>query len=157
MAKEPLIIFSWHAPEFRYYPKNPAWYITFVVVVVLLVIYQIFQQDYFGAVSLIVIAGLITAFARQTPKLITIDVSDQGIHINKDLIPYNRIRQFWIINDGTHKTLNLETTAYINHLLTIELEDINADELYEFLADVLPEHDNPSPTIAQHISHRFKF
>jgi hypothetical protein len=157
MAKTPLTVFAWEAPEFRHYPKNPAWYITLTIVVALLAIYQIIQNDYFGAVSLIVIGVLIVMFARHTPKMVDMEISDQGIHINNDLIPYTRIRHFWIVNDGVHKTLNFETTAYINHILTIELEDVDADELYDFLADILPEHEKPSPTLAQRISHRFRF
>ena len=157
MAKAPLTVFSWQAPELRHYPKNPAWYITLAIIIALLVIYQIFQNDYFGAVSLIVIAVIIVVFARQTPKLVEMEISDLGIHINNDLIPYTRIRHFWILDEGTHKTLNFETTAYLNHILTIELEDTDADELYEFLVDILPEHEAPSPTLAQKISHRFRF
>jgi hypothetical protein len=157
MAKTPLTVFSWQAPEFRHYPKNPAWYITLVIIVTLLVVYQIFQNDYFGAVCLVVVGLMVILFARQVPKIVNMEISDQGIHINNDLIPYNRIRNFWILDNPVHKTLNFETTAYLNHILTIELEDIDADELHEFLADILPEHNEPSPTLAQRISHRFRF
>lgn len=157
MPKQPLTVFEWEAPEFRHYPKNPAWYITLFVITGLLVAYQILQQDYFGAISIVIIAGFVTFFAKQTPVHVPMQISDQGIHINDDLIPYQRIKQFWIVDDGVHKTLNFETTAYLNHELTVELEDLDADELREFLIDILPEHERIEPTTAQKIAHRFKF
>ncbi len=157
MPKKPLTVFEWEAPEFRHYPKNPAWYITFVIVVGLLIAYEIFAKDIFGAISLVFVALLAIYFARQTPKIIPMQISDLGIHINNDIIPYQRIKMFWIVDDGVHKTLNFETTAYLNHLLTVELEDMDADEIRDFLIDILPEHEEIIPTTAQKISHRFKF
>ncbi|HAG27382.1 TPA: hypothetical protein DCG61_01200 [Patescibacteria group bacterium] len=157
MAKAPLSVFKWEAPEFRHYPKNPAWYITMFIVVGLLIAYQIILGDWFGAVSLIILGIIISFFARQTPKHVEMEISDQGIHISGDLIPYNRIKHFWIIDDHEHKVLNIETTAYLNHQLAIELEDEDADEIREFLIDILPEHSEIEPTSAQKIAHRFKF
>ncbi len=157
MPREPLHVFEWEAPEFRHYPKNPAWYITLILVVALLVGYEIIMKDYFGAISMAVVACFVVFFGRQTPKQIPIKITDQGFHINNDLIPYQRIKYFWVVDDGVHKTLNFETTAYLNHQLTIELEDMDADEIRDFLADVLPEHDEPVPTVPQKISHRIKF
>ncbi len=157
MAKTPLTVFEWEAPEFRHYPKNPAWYITLVIVVVLLVIYEVLAKDIFGAVSLVIIASFVVYFGRQEPQIIPMQISDQGIHINNDIIPYQRIKMFSVIDDGVHKTLNIETTAYLNHLLTIELAEMDAEEIRDFLIDVLPEHEEVVPTVAQKISHRFKF
>lgn len=157
MAKQPLTVFEWEAPEFRHYPKNPAWYITLVVIVALLVTYEVLVKDYFGAVSLVIVAVFVIYFGRQEPKIIPLQISDQGIHINNDIIPYQRIKLFWVVDDGVHKTLNLETTAYLNHLLSIELEDMDADEIRDFLIDVLPEHDEVTPTVAQRIGHKIRF
>jgi hypothetical protein len=157
MSREPIIVFSWEAPEFRHYPKNPAWYITLFVIAGLLTTYQIFQKDYFGAISLALIAIFVFIFAKQTPQNIPIEISDLGIHTNNDLVPYQRIKHFWIIDDHNHKTLNLETTAYLNHILIIELEDQDVEEIREFLTDILPEDAEAPPTTAQAIAHRFKF
>lgn len=157
MAKEQLTVFSWEAPEFKHYPKNPAWFITFGIILALLVVYQVIQADYFGAISFLIIGVIVGFFARHEPKTALIEISDRGIHINHDLIPYTRIRQFWIIDNEHHKTLNFETTAYLNHLLTVELHDLDSDELREFLADILPEHEEPKPTMAQQISRWFRF
>ncbi|HMQ01951.1 MAG TPA: DUF5673 domain-containing protein [Candidatus Doudnabacteria bacterium] len=157
MPRAPITVFKWEAPEFRHYPKNPAWYITMFIIIGLFVAYQVILRDWFGAVILVILGIIIYAFARQTPKYVEMQITDRGIHINGDLIPYNRIKHFWIIDDHEHKVLNLETTAYLNHLLAIELESEDAEEIREFLFDILPEHSELEPTITQKISHRFRF
>jgi hypothetical protein len=157
MPKQPETIIEWQAPEFRHYPKNAAWFIIFTLVVAVLVIYQITQKDYFGAISIAIIAGFFGAFALHRPKIVTVRISTHGLHIDDAHIPFTHIKQFWIVDTEHHKTLNLETTAYLNHLLTIELNEQDADEVQEILEEILPENPEKSETAVQRISHRVKF
>ena len=157
MAKTPETIIEWQAPEFRHYPKNIAWFITFAIIVALLVIYQIFQRDWFGAISVGLISILFGVFALHRPKTVTVRITTVGLHIDDTQIPFNNIKQFWIVDNDNHKTLNIETTAYLNHQLTIELDDQEADEVHEILSELLPEKEEQAETMAQRISHRLKF
>jgi hypothetical protein len=157
MIKHPETIIEWEAPEFRHYPKNAAWFITFGFIVMLIVAYQLFEHDWFGAISMVIIAILFAAFALHKPKIVKVSISTHGLHIEDTHIPYNRIKHFWILETENHKTLNLETTAYLNHLLSIELDNQDADEVQEILEEILPENPDTEQTVAQHISHRFKF
>lgn len=150
-------IIEWQAPEFRHYPKNAAWFITFVLIVAMLIAYQVFQKDWFGAISVALIAVLFGAFAMHRPGIVNIRISTLGIHIDDTYIPFNNIRQFWIVDNDHHKTLNIETTAYLNHQLSIELEDQEADQIQEILEQLLPEKTDSEETIAQRIAHRLKF
>ena len=157
MPKQPETIIEWQAPEFRHYPKNAAWFITFGIIVALVVIYQISQKDWFGAISIAIIAVFFAAFALHRPKIVTVKISTIGLHIDDTDIPYTHIKQFWIVETDHHKTLNLETTAYLNHLLTIELHEQDADEVQEILEELLPENPDKKETLVQRVSHRFKF
>lgn len=157
MARQAETIIEWRAPEFRHYPKNAAWFITFGIVVAMIIAYQIFQHDWFGAVTILIMAILFGIFAVHKPKEVTITVSTEGIHIDDSYISYTRIKQFWIVDTDNHKTLNIETTAYINHLLAIELHEQDAEEVREILAELLPENQDVEETIAQRIAHKFRF
>lgn len=157
MAKQIETILEWRAPEFRHYPKNAAWFITFTIIVVLLVTYEATQHDWFGAISVVIIAGLFAAFALHRPKEVMIRLTTVGVHIDDTNIPYNNIRQFWIVNTDNHKTLNIETTAYLNHQLAIELHEQDPDEVQEILEELLPEKEDAQETVAQKIAHKFKF
>lgn len=157
MAKIPETIIEWQAPEFRHYPKNAAWFITFVIIVAMLIAYQVFQKDWFGAVSVAVIASMFGIFALHRPKIITIKITTLGIHIDDTNVPFNNIKQFWVVDTEHHKTLNIETTAYLNNQLHIELNDQDADEVQEILAELLPENEGQQETVAQRIAHKLKF
>jgi hypothetical protein len=157
MAKQIETILEWQAPEFRHYPKNAAWFITYAIIVALLVAYEIVQHDWFGAISIIIIAGLFAAFALHKPKEVMIRLTTHGLHIDDTNIPYDNIRHFWIVDTENHKTLNIETTAYLNHQLSIELHEQDPDEVQEILEELLPEHEQTQETAIQKIAHRFKF
>lgn len=157
MKKNVETILEWRAPEFRHYPKNAAWFITLGIIVGLLVTYEIIQRDWFGAISILIIAGLFAAFALHRPKEVTIKLTTHGLHIDDTNIPYNNIRQFWIVDNDNHKTLNIETTAYLNHQLSIELHEQDSEEVQEILLELLPEKEDSEETMVQRIAHRFKF
>lgn len=155
--KEAEPILEWQAPEFRHYPKNAAWFITFFIIVGLILAYEIFQHDWFGAIALGIIAIFFAIFAQHKPKVVNITISTHGLHIDDAHIPYSRIRQFWIVDNDNHKTLNLDTTAYLNHQLAIELAEQDADEVQEILEQLLPQNPESRETVAQSIAHRFRF
>src|SRR4051812_25250971 len=92
-------LIEWEAPEFRHYQKNTAWYITLAIVTALLITYEAFQKDWFGAVSIGIIASFVALFARSKPKDISIQISDKGIHWGDTYIPYTHIKYFWVIDD----------------------------------------------------------
>jgi hypothetical protein len=158
MAKKiPETIIEWRAPEFRHYPKNAAWFITFALIVVMLIAYEIIQRDWFGGISIAIIAAMFGIFALHRPKIVSVKITTLGVHIEDTYIPFNNIKQFWIVDNDKHKTLNLDTTAYLNHQLSIELDDQDADEVQEILIELLPEKVDSEETAAQKIAHKIKF
>lgn len=148
---------SWEAMEFRHYPKNFAWYITMGIVVLLVIAFELLQKDYFGAISLGVIAIFILIFAMHRPNKITIDLTSEGIHIERSFIPYNQMKYFWIVDNENHRTLNIETTAYINRTILVELEAQDPEEVREVMLSEVPEHSSTEETFVQRLIHRLKF
>jgi hypothetical protein len=149
--------FAWQAPEFKHYEKNSGWYITLVAIAVLVVGFQIFQKDYFGALSLALIAAFIAGFANSKPKMVNIRINDKGIYIDSLFLPHKTIRHFWMVNNPDHKTLNLETTTYLNRTVILELMDEDSEEIRAFLVKYIPEHENTEATWSQRIRHRLRF
>lgn len=157
MAKATHTFFSWEAPEFLHYEKNIGWYLTLIILTGLLVGYEVFQKDYFGAISLAILAFFIVAFSHQKPRTITVELSNVGINVSNHHIPYKHINRFWVVQTDHHKTLNLETSAYIHQTMIIQLANQDAEEIREFLMKIIPEHENPGPTLIQQVMHRLKF
>jgi hypothetical protein len=146
----------WEAPEFQFYQKGVGWYLTFIIFLVLIVGYQIVLRDWFGAISLAVIGLFVGWFSTQKPSIVEIAITNKGIHSGNIFIPFSAIRHFWIVDTPHHRTVNLETTAYLNKLQILELAQQNAEAVRQALLPYIPELPNTEETLAQRVMHRFK-
>lgn len=151
------IILGWEAPEYKHYPKNIAWFITLFVVIGCFIIYLLIKGDYFGAISVFLISIIMTAVALHEPQITQFAISDKGIHLGDNLLPYRAIRHFWIDTEDGHKTLHIETIAYLNHMHEIELHEQDPELVKAVLLELIPEHYEPRKTIPQRIAHKIKF
>ncbi len=149
-------IISWEANEFKQYEKNTSWYAGIVFVAVVLIGLAIWQKDVFGAISLIVIAGIVLYLLNRNPGRIQIQLTPKGIYQGESFLPYRNVRHFWVVEADHHRTLNLETTAYLNRTQVLELEDQDMDFIRLYLLQFLPEHEGKQETFAQQLMHRFK-
>lgn len=156
MAKQGQTIFSWEAPEFKHYHKTTGWYVAFGIVVITVLTYTLVHADFFGAFTIVCIALLALLFTRKRPNIIPISISTEGFHIHDVHIPYHHVKKFWIVDTEHHRTLNLETGAYLNHFVIIELGDQDPAPIQEFLVQVLNEHELRDPTFSQSAAHRLK-
>ena len=151
------ILHSWEAREYPSYKKNAAWYITFGAVLVLVIAFQVVQEDFFGAICLGIL-GIIAAFlASVPPKNIVVVITPKGIHMQDLFIPFSKMRHFWIVDTLNHKTLNIETRAFLQKVLVLELQDQDPEKIREILKEILPELDESEPTLSQKFMHWFKF
>ena len=148
---------SWQAPEFKQYEKTAGWYATLIAVAVLVVGYFAIQRELFSAVTMVVVAAVIVYFSRQQPQLLTVTLNHRGIKFGTLFVPYKQIKHFWVVHNAHHKTLNIHTTAYLNHFLVFELEEQDPDEVRQFLLPYFQEHDEEHEALTQSIAHRFKF
>ncbi len=148
---------SWEAQEFRHYEKNIGWYVTLLAVAVLVVAFFIIQKDIFAAVTMAILSVLIILFSRHKPERVNIELTNKGIHVANLFYPYKQIKHFWVVHNQHHKSVNLETTAYLNNIIILELEDQDPETVKTFLNQFLPEHENTRETFAQRTMHRLKF
>jgi cell division protein FtsW (lipid II flippase) len=146
---------SWEANEFKEYTKNTGWYAGVVLITVILVGLAVWQKDVFGAISLIVIAGIVLFLLNRRPGRILISLTPKGIFFGESFISYKNIRHFWIVEADHHRTVNLETTAYLNRVQMLELEDQDMEAVRFYLSQYIPEHEGKQETLAQQFMHRF--
>lgn len=150
-------IHSWTAPEYQHYQKNPAWYITFCAVLILIVGFEIIQGDYFGGICLGILGGLAIYLSTYQPKDIDISISQKGIHLGELFIPHNKIKHFWIVDSPHHKTLNLSTNALMQNMVVVELADQDPEEIREKLAGLITEVEKDQPTLSQKVTKWLRF
>ncbi|MBL8030500.1 MAG: hypothetical protein JNN11_04605 [Candidatus Doudnabacteria bacterium] len=148
----------WEAPEFKHYEKNLAWYTTLVATAILIIGFFVVTGDYFAAVTMGIVTGMIVFFSRQTPGLVEVEINNNHIRFGNMMFIYKHLKSFWVVNNPNHKTLNLETTTFFNNLIIIELEEQDPEEVRQLLLQHLPEHPQKiHETFAQKVMHIFKF
>ncbi|MBI3232302.1 MAG: hypothetical protein HYZ51_04460 [Candidatus Doudnabacteria bacterium] len=149
---------SWQALEFKHYEKNAGWYVTLVSIAILIAgFFIIVQQDYFAAITIMILAALIVYFSRQKPEIVEIHLTSKGLHTGNLHIPYKQIKHFWMVDKEPHKTVNFETSTFVNRLMIVELDEQDPEEVRQFLLAYLPEHHETEPTLSQKVIHWLKF
>jgi hypothetical protein len=149
---------SWEAWEFKHYPKNLGWYVVLIAVTIMVMaFFIIIQSDIFAAVSLGILALLIIFFSRQKPERVEIDLNSKGVRFGNITYPYKQLKYFWVVHNERHQTINFHTSALLNSVLILELENQDPEEAREFLLQYLPEHSESEETAVQKVMHRLKF
>ena len=149
-------ILQWKALEFEHREKNFGWYVTYVIVVLLLIAYELYGRDYFAAISFFIIGGIALFFLRMHPREVEIEINDRGIRIENTLIPFMNIRHFWIAGHIHGQNLHIETTAYLNRIMIIQLGETDPDQARQALLQFIPEAPRTKESPAQRIARRLR-
>jgi hypothetical protein len=149
---------KWQAPEYPDYKKHPLWFVGFGLVIAALVLYGVLSGSWTTALTFILfgVAGLI--FANKKPKTVTITINSTGIKIDETKYNYSVIKKFWILYELPElKALYFETSAYLNRVIKIELENQNPNVIREFLKKYLEEDLDQTESLADTISRKVNF
>jgi hypothetical protein len=127
-------VISWEAPEYVQHEKSLLWFILAAILAIAFIVYAALVGNWTLVIAIIVIAALYIWLHGQTPQHVKILVSRTGIKFGKREIPYQNIKNFWIIYHPPHvKTLNIKSSSKLYPDLTIELGDQDPAELRTFL------------------------
>ena len=149
---------SWQAPEFVHYSKSAAWFAVLALVGAALVLYALWQKDFLTAVLFVLLFLTVFYFSRKRPKTLTIKLAAHGVNFSGVHLPWQKIQTFWIVYDPPEvKTLNFETAAYFNRILTLQLGDADPLEIRAFLLAYLPEELDREEQLSDKISRKLRF
>jgi hypothetical protein len=131
---------TWKADSHDQPQRSLAWYIGFGLVSGGLIIFGIYTHSILTIITFCVIIVALLVFLSQSPRTITYKATKTGLVSGNTVYPYKIIKIFWIVyNPPTIKTINFETTAYLNNQISFQLGSQNPIELKWFLSQYLPE------------------
>jgi len=149
---------SWIAPEFIEYQKNPKWYVSLLIVGVILLAYAIWQKDILTFITFLALIFAAYVFAHRKPKQVKVNLTGKGIGLNSEEYPYNSLKSFWIIyNPPEVKTLHIETTQYLNKELVIQLQEVDPNDVRALLERYLPENFEKEESYTDKLMRKLKF
>lgn len=143
------ILISWKFPEVPKYSRSRRWYVGLIVFGVATLAWSIYDRNFLFAVIIVLSLAIIYFQSRQEPRMLSIDITEDGLVIGKDFFSYDDINKFWIIyKPPVVKTLYLNFKSSMRPVLGISLEEANPVEirkhLLRFLAEDLEKEDEPA-------------
>lgn len=99
----------WSSSEFIYREKSSAWFISFVVIVIILILSDIFLlKSYTFSILVLVMATAVVVFSRRPPRVINYALSgNHGLYIGEKLYHFNEFKAFGIIQDEGYNSIML--------------------------------------------------
>lgn len=130
VAQTPL---SWSVYEFEKKERHPDWLWTVGLVFGLAAVISFFYGNIFFGIFLVVAGVVMILYARHEPKLLTIVCEEKGLSINGELVPYDKITQFWLDETGKPDKLLLQVKGSFIPIIGIPLEGVTAEKVRETL------------------------
>lgn len=149
-------ILSWKAPEFHHYKKNEWWFPLQALVTLVLTAFFVLTKQYL--VAIIVVLGAITIYqlAHQEPEVSPVIFSPDGIKFRGQLILYNRLKSFWIIEAGSVRKLYLQKIERLSAPVSIPVVREDVEKIRDFLKNYLPERTDAQEDLADRVNRLLK-
>jgi hypothetical protein len=147
VAKNARAPITWRAHEYVHTEKNSDWYWALGLIVVAGALFALLKNNVMFAI-LILIAGFVLAlFATMKPKHIEFAVTQRGVRIDKELLPYSSLESFAVdeLSPNHVPKLIIESKKLLAPHIVIPIEEVSPDDVHDFLLNYLPEDDHVEP------------
>ena len=119
--------------------------------------FAIYDRSIITIITFALIILMIFVISTQAPREITCKITKTGISLGNTLYPYKTIKTFWIMyNPPEIKTLNFETTAYINNTIIVQLGNQDPVTVKLALSQYLLEDLNREESATDALARRLK-
>jgi hypothetical protein len=124
---------SWQAYEHEYIERHPDWFWFLGIIAGLAILLSILFSNFLLALIILLGAFSMAMYAKHEPNLAEYSISEKGIKAHNDFYQFKFIKSFWIQKDRQENRLVIETDRFYLPHVYIPLEDINLNEMEEFL------------------------
>lgn len=152
------VLFEWNAPEYHLQEKSTDWYWALGILAFAIAIASILFGNILLAVLVICGATTIGLVAKKRAKEHHFALTEEGIVIDNDMWPYDSVISFSMIeylDETLPPFLSVKTRSILVPHLSIPVEGVDVDAVYEFLSAHLVEEDHKI-TPAEYIIELFR-
>jgi len=147
----------WKAQSHIQQKRSAFWYLAFSIVFILLLAYAFFTHSIITFLTFFLIMIVVLIISTQPALEKTYKVTKTGIAVGSVHYPYKIIKKFWITYRPPEvKTLNFETTAYLNNRVIIQLGRQNPVELKLVLSQYLTEDIDKQESVTETLARTLK-
>ena len=154
MPNQILPILTWTAGNNARKSRSSFWYLMWFLALALCVAYGWWSKSILTIVTFVLMFFAIWALSFTANQKVSYKILKTGIAVGETIYPYHVIKKFWIIyKPGEVKTLNFETTAYLNNKIALPLGNtdplIVKNALSKFIAEDLERDESVSELLAR--------
>lgn len=133
---------TWQASEYVHREKGTVWFVVFgVTFAVLLAVAILFIKNLSLIVLLVVIAAVIIILAKRPPRTIEYSLSNEGLHIDNSLHPFEEFKSFGVLHDGEEYSVMLIPRRRLMPGITVYFPEEAGEDIVDALGSRMPMRD----------------
>lgn len=152
-------IFAWEGVEYSFNEKNADWYWALGIVTFAAVVAAILFSNLLLAAVIAAAGAAVALQAAKHPRLHHFQILDTGVAIDNSLYLYSDMYDFSILeylDPSLPLALSIKTRHILAPHLLIPINDQDPDEVYEYLAQQLPEGEH-ADSFVDRLAHLLRF
>lgn len=155
--EETITTITWQAPDKIEKDRKVDWYWAVILIAIAGAVLSFMFGNFLLGVFVILATILIFFFASQKPQTRKHSIDEKGVHINTHIIPYEKIKGFWLEETKDHNKLFLETDDALTPIISILYTDLETgDQIYEILIEKIEQKPMVEP-LSQQIFEKLGF
>ncbi len=148
---------SWSASEFIAYQKNPGWYVvaTISLLTITGVIYLVTKDGISSGVTFL-LGILFIALASRQPRVLSYEISNQGVKINGRLFAFSSMRSFTVVEQDSLRSIDIIPLKRFMPIISMYYDPKDEGIITSTIGRYLPKEDRPQPLIDK-LMHKIRF
>jgi len=140
---------TWTTLEFEEKERHSDWVWYAGLIAGIVAAISFFYGNIFFGIFAIVAGITVIMYSFHAPQPIVTTITDKGVQINHELVPYESIKQFWLDESGKQDKLLLLVKRAFLPMIILPVEGVTAETIRESLAPHLPQVEMRDSTSAK--------
>lgn len=141
---------QWKAYEYEGGKKTSDWYVAFGIITLSLLITAILFNNILLAIILLASAIAIILYTLKAPPLVSFEINERGVMVNKRLYPFNTLQSFALVTHPFPKLYIRSKKKLVPHIV-IPFDSDDHDYIHDFLIDFLSEEEGYEENLTETI------
>lgn len=154
--QETEVAFRWQATEYVHHHKSAGWYAGLIGVIVVLVGGAALLGLWLYIAVFLIMGVAVFVYARKPPRVMTYELSAEGVHIDGKLFPFAIFRSFGVMPDDEWHSIDLEPAKRFSPRMVLLFNEENFEEIVGHLELHLPRVDR-QPDMIERLTRYLRF
>ncbi|MEX1013838.1 MAG: hypothetical protein WDZ80_01615 [Candidatus Paceibacterota bacterium] len=137
--KEAEGVVKWRAAEYEYFEKSINWYAIVILATFILVVFSLWQGNFFFAVFMILAGFMVVSLGKKKPRVLDLTINNKGVGVGKDdFYLYEDLEGFDVReNDHRLNEIIVKKQTTLNPFIKLRIDSNMMEDAVEILKDNL--------------------